>query len=197
MKIVCGKKLKVKQNGIWWTKKTDMFVMSSPKKNLTDWAKGDFVCRFEDAYLEKTHENDAFILCWIDYKKATRKNNAVRIDAGRFAVNKAAPVDVILKYLNAAVYFPEGALVLSPNLLGNFTSDQFICYNDIDGRILLDNSPHELTGKMPKAVTLKLLELLGLPLHYLTPFRFVTTKCNHIDTKSNRMLAATALIPNS
>ena len=176
MNIICRNRLLVRHKDVWKVRKNDDFIVDSPWTCRTEWAAVTMVTDEGNKILEETHENDEFILCWIDYEKATKKNCTVRIDAGRFVVNKSASVDSVLEYLNAVVYFSEGALVRSPNLLGNFTSDQYLYYNDMDGMMMMDNSPYELTGRMPKAVTAKLLELLGLPTYWKAPFRFVTTK---------------------
>ena len=147
--------------------------MSSPWENSSDWAG----CKLprENDKLKSAHINDPFILVWIDIWKAGFDAKYVRIDDGRFKVKESATADDVLETLNAIVYFSEGARVSSPNLCGKFGSDQHLYYNDIDGKILIPDEPYKLDGKMPKAVTDRLLEMLELPPHWKAPFRFITT----------------------
>jgi len=174
MKIICRDSLAVECSG-WKIRKEKDLAVSSPWENPSDWV--DYDTGEENDKLKSAHINDPFILVWIDRFKADYDGGkAVQMDEGyTFKVNKSATIDEVLETLEAIVYFSEGAKVSSPNICGKFTSDEYLYYTDIDGAILIDDAPYQIRGKMPEAVRARLLEMLELPPHWKTPFRFITT----------------------
>ena len=171
MDIICNNRLPVQRNGVWKMRKETNLRPSSPQNNPSEWENVDFEKSQEMA---EAHENDAFILCWVDALGRSKDKDFVWAENGRLKVKKSATIDDVLAVLNAVVYFSEGAKVESPNLCSNFTSDRCLYYQDTDGVIFIGNAPHELKGTLPKPVIAKLLSLLGLPAHWKSPFRFIT-----------------------
>ena len=187
MNIITRDELNVRCDGVWKKRKCKDFAISSPWDNPADWEDAEWKGFWRDAGFNPDAEGlksflitDPFILVWIDvWKGRYEECEHVDIYDGMFDVKNTATVDEVFYSLQAAVYFPEGARVNGIGIRTKFSSREFLCYTDIDGTILILSEPYRLRGKMPKAVTAKLEELLVSPLHVKSPrFVFMSTDAN-------------------